>query len=46
LLFEVTSPEAVPDLPGLVEALSQQRTLPQAGLAGQGWVLQQHQSGR
>jgi hypothetical protein len=37
-----TAPEAVPDLPGLVEALSQQASLLQSSLAGQAPALQQH----
>jgi hypothetical protein len=45
VVVEVASSGAVPDLPGLVEALSQQAALPQAGLAGQGPLLQQHQNG-
>jgi hypothetical protein len=32
----------VPDLPGLVEALSQQASLLQSSLTGQAPVLQQH----
>jgi hypothetical protein len=36
------APEAVPDLPGLVKALSQQASLLQSSLAGQAPVLQQH----
>ncbi len=36
------APEAVPDLPGLVEALSQQAALLQASLAAPGAVRQRH----
>ena len=36
------APEAVPDLSGLAEALDQQPALLQASLAGQGPLLQQH----
>jgi hypothetical protein len=36
------APEAVPDLPGLVEALTQQASLLQSSLTGKATVLQQH----
>ena len=36
------APEAVPDLPGLVEALGEQATLLEASLAGQTRARQRH----
>ena len=41
-VVETAAPEAVPDLPGLVEALGQQASLLQSSLGGQASVLPNH----